>query len=338
MNGRLSQSFTNEENGGTRRSAVCVAAWISSVQSLSHVQLFATPWTAARPPCPPPTPGAYSNTCPLHQWCHPTISSSVVPFSSFNLSQIRVFSNESVLRIRWPKYWSFSFSISPSNEYSGLISFRTDWLDLLAVQGSAPTPQLKTINSVVLSFVYSPTLTSIHDYWKNHSLTRQTFAGKVMSLLFNMLSRLVMTFLPRSKRLLLPSSNRVFYIFFLYFKVAQSCLTLCNPMDYTVHGILQARILEWVAFPFSRGFSQPRDRTQVSCITGGFFTNWAIRKAKNLALVVCFLLPLKRERKMSDTCSLHLETSNLPACYPLIPRFSFRRIMLPRERGFVFIP
>ena len=74
---------------------------------------------------------------------------------------IRVFSNESSLRIRWPKYWTFSFSISPSNEYSGLISFRMDWLD--------PTPQFKSINSSALSFLYSPTLTSIHDYWKNHS-------------------------------------------------------------------------------------------------------------------------------------------------------------------------
>ena len=87
---------------------------------------------------------------------------------------IMVFSNESVLCIRWPKYWSFSFSISPSKEYSGLISFRMmDWLDLLAVQGtqeSSPIPQFKSINSSVLSFLYSPTLTSVHDYRKNHSL------------------------------------------------------------------------------------------------------------------------------------------------------------------------
>ena len=84
---------------------------------------------------------------------------------------IRVFSNESALRMRWPKYWSFSFSISPSNEHPGLISFRMDWLDLLAVQGtleSSPTPQFKSINSSVLN-LYGPTLTSIHDYWKNHS-------------------------------------------------------------------------------------------------------------------------------------------------------------------------
>ena len=113
---------------------------------------------------------------------------------------IRVFSNESFLRIRWPKYWSFSFSISPSNEYSELISFRMDWLDLLAVQGILKS--LLQHHSSALSFLYSPTLTSIHDCRKNIALTRQTLVGKVMSLLFNMLSRLVITFLPRSKCLL----------------------------------------------------------------------------------------------------------------------------------------
>ena len=89
----------------------------------------------ARLTCPSPTPRAYSNSCPLSQWCHPTISSChplLLPSSIF--PSIRVFSNESVLRIRWPKYWSFSFNISPSNEHPGLISFGMDWLDLLAVQ------------------------------------------------------------------------------------------------------------------------------------------------------------------------------------------------------------
>ena len=92
----------------------------------------------ARPPCLSPTPGVYSNSCPSSWWCHPTISSSVIPFSSClqYFPSIRVFSNESVLCIRWPKYWSFNFNISPSNEYSGLISFRMDWLDLLTVQGT----------------------------------------------------------------------------------------------------------------------------------------------------------------------------------------------------------
>ena len=89
-----------------------------------------------RLPCPSSTPGACSNTCPLSWWCHPTISSSVVPLSSFSLSQHQDLFNGSVLLIRWPKYWSFSFSISISNEHPGLISFRMDWLYLLAVQGT----------------------------------------------------------------------------------------------------------------------------------------------------------------------------------------------------------
>ena len=91
----------------------------------------------ARPPCPSPTPRVHSDSRPLTQWCHPAISSSVVPFSSCPQSlPTSVFSNESTLHMRWPKYWSFSFRISPSKEIPGLISFRTDWLDLLAVQGT----------------------------------------------------------------------------------------------------------------------------------------------------------------------------------------------------------
>ena len=114
--------------------------------------------------------------------CHPLLlQPSIFP-------SIRVFSNESILRIRWPKYWSLSLNISPSNEYSGLISFRMNWLDLLAVQGTLKS-LLQSVNSSVLSFLYSPTLTSIHDYWKMRALTRRTFVGKVMSLPFNMLSR-----------------------------------------------------------------------------------------------------------------------------------------------------
>ena len=97
--------------------------------------------------------------------------SLLLPPSIF--TSIRVFSNESILHMRWPKYWSFSFSISPSNEYSGLISFMIDRFDLLVVQGTLNSllqqPQFKSINSSALSFLYSLTLTSIHDYWKNHS-------------------------------------------------------------------------------------------------------------------------------------------------------------------------
>ena len=123
----------------------------------------------ARHPCLSLFPELSSNSSPLSRWCHPTILSgcpllllpSVFP-------SIKVFSNESALCIRWPNYWSFNFSISPSTEYSGLISFRIDWFDLLAVQG-IPTPQFKSINFLALSLLFGPTLTNIHDYWKNHS-------------------------------------------------------------------------------------------------------------------------------------------------------------------------
>ena len=149
---------------------------LSSVQSRSRVRLFATPWTAARQASLFIT----NSQRLLKLWSIESVMTSnhlilchlllLLPsiFPSF-----RVFSNESALRIRWPKYWSFSFSISPSNEYSGLIPFRMDWLDLLAVQGtlkSPPAPHFKSINFSVLSFLYNQTLTCIHDHWKNHTL------------------------------------------------------------------------------------------------------------------------------------------------------------------------
>ena len=127
-------------------------------------------------PYPSPTPGACSDSCPSSQWCHPATSSFVVPFSScppIPLS-IRVFSNESTLCMRWPKYWSSSFSIIPSKEHPGLISFRMGWLDVFAVQGTLKSllqhHSSKASTFQKLSFLHSPTLTSIHDHWKNHSL------------------------------------------------------------------------------------------------------------------------------------------------------------------------
>ena len=109
----------------------------NSVHSVVSTSLRPHELQHSRPPCPSPTLGVHSNSCPLSRWCHPAISSSVVPFSSCPQSlQHRVFSNESTLCMRWPKYWSFSFSISPLKEHPGLIFFRMDWLDLLAVQGT----------------------------------------------------------------------------------------------------------------------------------------------------------------------------------------------------------
>ena len=165
----------------------------------------------SRLPCPSPTPRAHSNSCSLSQWCHPAISSSVVPFS-FCLQpsifpSISVFSNESALHIMWPKYWSVSFNFSPSNEYSGLISFRMDWLDLLAVQGTLKSfLQHHSSKASVLQCSAFFTVQFSHPYMttrKTIALTRQTFVGKVMSLLFNMLSRFVIAFLLRSKHLLI---------------------------------------------------------------------------------------------------------------------------------------
>ena len=122
-------------------------------------------------------------------------------------SSIRVFSNESTLCIRWPKYWSFSFSISPSNEHPGLISFRMDWLDVLTVQGTLKSLlQHHSSKASVLQHLAFFTVQLSHPYMttgKTIALTRRNFVGNVMSLLFNMLSSLVMTFLPSSKRLLI---------------------------------------------------------------------------------------------------------------------------------------
>ena len=146
------------------------------IQSLSHIQLFATLWTAAHQTSLSLT--ISRSLLKLLSIESVMLSNRLILCCPFLLlpsifPSIRVFPSESTLHIRWPKYWSFSISIRPCNEYSGLISFRIDWFDLLAVQGTLEsflTPQFKSINSSVLSFLHSPTLTSIHDYWKNHSL------------------------------------------------------------------------------------------------------------------------------------------------------------------------
>ena len=138
----------------------------------------------ARPPCPSPTPGVHSNSHPSSQWCHPAISSSVVPFSSFPPipPSIKVFSSESTLRMRCPKYWSFSFSIIPSKEIPGLISFRMDWLDLLAVQGTHKS--LLQYHSSKASILWRSAFFTVqlsHSYiitGKTIALTRRTFVAK----------------------------------------------------------------------------------------------------------------------------------------------------------------
>ena len=156
----------------------------NSVQLLSRVQLFVTPWAIAR----------QASLSITNFWSVLKLMSieSVMPSNHLilcrpllllpsNFPSIRVFSNELPLRIRWPKDWSFSFSISPSNEYSGLICFRINWFDFLAVQGtlkSSPISQFKSINSLVFSLLYGPSLTSIYDYWKSHIINYMDLCQK----------------------------------------------------------------------------------------------------------------------------------------------------------------
>ena len=186
----------------------------SSVQSLSQVRLFATPWIAAHQASLSITISRSSlrltsieSVMPSSHLilCRPLFLLSPIPPS------IRVFSSESTLCKRWPKYWSFSFSIIPSKETPGLISFRTDWLDLLAVPGTVKSllQHHSSKASILQHSAFFPVQLS-HPYMttgKTIALTRWTFVGKVMSLLFNMLSRLVIIFLPRSKRLLIKITN-----------------------------------------------------------------------------------------------------------------------------------
>ena len=177
--------------------------WISSVQLLSCAPLFANPWTIAQQDSL-----SITNFQSLHKLmsivsvmpynhlilCHPRL----LPPSMFRSN--RVFPNESALRIRWPKYWSFSFNISPSNEHLGLISFRMDWVDLLEVQGTLKSLlQHHSSKASILRCSAFFTVQLSHPYMTNG----KTIADKVTSVVFNMLSRLVITFLPRSKRLLI---------------------------------------------------------------------------------------------------------------------------------------
>ena len=216
--------------GGTECSSVCMGPFegdfhylhylhhqFSSVQSLTHVRLFVTPWITAHQAslsitnCRSlPKPKSTESVIPSNHLilCHPLLLlPSIFP-------SIRVFSNESALCIRWPKDWSFNFNISPSNEYPGLIYFRMDWLHLLAVQGTlkrllhhhSSKASILRHSAFFIVYLSHPYMTT----GKTIALTRWTFVGKVMSLLFNMLSRLVTTFLPGSKHLYM------YHIFFIH--------------------------------------------------------------------------------------------------------------------------
>ena len=222
----------------------------SLVQSLSHVWLFVTLWTAARQASLSITNSrsllklmSIASVMPSNHLilcCPLLLLPSVFP-------SIRVFSNESVLHIRWPKYWSFSFSISPFNDYSGLISFRMDWLDLLAVQGTLKSlVQHHSSKASILRRSAFFTVQFSHPYMttgKIIALTRQTFVGKVMSLLFNMLSRSFITFLPRRKRLFISWLQSPFAVILEPPKIKSDSVSTVSPsMCHEVMG-LDAMIL-----------------------------------------------------------------------------------------------
>ena len=208
----------------------------SSFQSLSHVRLFETPWNVARQASLSITnPRSLLKLMPIKSvmpsshliLCHPLLLLPPIP------SGIRVFSNDSTLLMRWPKYWSFSFSISPSNEHPGLIFFRMDWSDLLAVQGTLKS-LLQHHSSKASIFWHSAffTVQLSHPYMttgKTIALTRWTFIGKVMSLLFNMLSRLLITFLQRSKCLLISWLQSPFAVILEPRKIKSDTASTISP-------------------------------------------------------------------------------------------------------------
>ena len=219
--------------------------WFSSVQSLSRVRLFVTPWIAAR----------QTSLTITNFWSSLKLTSieSVMPSRHLILCHpcllllppippsIRVFSNQSALHMRLPKYWNFSSSIIPSKEHPGLISFRMDLLDLLAVQG--------TLKSLLQ-----------HHSSKESILQHSAFFIVQLSHPYMTTGKTIAWYDLNSWKF---AWQEIPYL--VKVKVAQSCPTLCDSMDCTVHGILQARKLEWLAIPFSRESPQPRDRTQVSC-------------------------------------------------------------------------
>ena len=224
-----------------------------SVQWLSRVRLFATPWIAARQASLSIT----NSRSPLRLTSielvmpsnHLILCNPLLLPSSIILS-IRAFSHESSVHIRWPKYWSFSFNISPSNEYSGLISFRVDWLDLIAVQGTpksllqhhsskASILQCSAFFTVQLSYPYMTT-------GKTIALTRRAFVDKVMSLLFNMLSMLVITFLPRSKCLLISWLQSPFAVILDPKKIKSVTVSTVSLLCHEVMGLDAIILVVWM--------------------------------------------------------------------------------------------
>ena len=235
----------------------------SSGQSLSHVWLFATPWTTARQ-----ASRSISNYWSLPK---PIFIELVMPFSHLILCCLlllpsifpnnRVFSNELTFCIRWPKYWNFTFNISPSNEHPGLISFRMDWLDLLAVQGTLKSLlQHHSLKASIFGAQLSSQSNSYIHTWpleKTIALTRWIFVGKVMSLPFNMLSSLVITFLPRSKCLLISWLQSPSAVILEPRKIKSATVSTVSPSLFHEMMRLDAMILIFRILSFKPTFHSP---------------------------------------------------------------------------------
>ena len=234
----------------------------SSVQLLSHVRLFATPWIAARQ--------ASLSITTSRSSLRLTSIESVMPSSHLILCRpllllppvppsIRVFSNESTLHMRWPKYWSFSFSVIPSKEIPGLISFRMDWLDLLAVQGTLKSLfQHHSSKASVLRLSAFFTVQLSHPYMttgKTIALTIRTFVGKVMSLLFGILSRFVVVFLPRNKHLLISWLQSLSEVILEPQKIKSVTVFIGSPsICHEVMGLIAMVLVFWM-LSFNPAFS-----------------------------------------------------------------------------------
>ena len=267
------RSLKEQPCGSLLRGSHALGLGFNSVQLLSHVQLFATPWITARQASLSITNSRSSlrltsiksvMPCSHLILCRPLL----LPLSIF--PSIRVFSNESALHIRWPKYWSFSFNISPSSEHPGLISFRMDWLDLLAVQGTLKSIlQHHSSKASILQRSAFFTVQLSHPYMttgKTIALTRWTFVDKVTSLLFNMLSRLVILFLPRSKHLLISWLQSSSAVILEPTKIKSATVSTVSPSIYhEVMGPGAMILVFWMLSPLfhsplslsSRGFLVP---------------------------------------------------------------------------------
>ena len=261
----------------------------------------------SRLPCPSPTPKAYSNLCPSCRWCHPTISSSVIPFSSclqsfpasgsFQMSQFFA---------KVAKVLEFNFSISPSNEYSGWISFRMDWLDLLAVQGILKSLlQHHSSKTLVLWCSAFFTIQLSHPYMttgKTIALIRQTFVGKVMSLLFNMLSSLVIAFLPKSKHLLISWLQSLSAVILEPPKIKSVTASIVSPsICHEVMG-LDALIFVFWMLSFKPAFS-------LSCFIKRLFSSLhsAIKVVSSVYLrLLIFLLAILISACASSSLAFHM--------------------------------